>query len=142
MNSSIKGLKLDVYRPGGGTDTTLGGITATHNAVTLIGLRNTADPDQGGRIVPVEAWRVHDVIPDAPPVIAVICRSGVFGDGARTAYLQPVELCAFGTAQTTPGATYGGNLAGTGNARFGRFLSLLLEYPAPEVLPVHDRYER
>ncbi|MGV9638030.1 hypothetical protein ACWDO0_27970 [Nocardia rhamnosiphila] len=143
-SSPTRGLTLSVYRSAEfDTDFTRGGITGRHNRVTLIGFLDTTDPELCGSVVSVADWRPHIVHADAPPVIAIIRRSGLAGDGARIAHLQPVELSAEGRVSQPPGAAmYGGNLAGTDDSRFGEVLSALLGYPAPKVVGVHDRYER
>lgn len=142
-SNPTRGLTLSFYRSAEfDTDSTRGGITGRHNRVTLIGFLDTTDPEVRDSVVSVADWRPHIVHAAAPPVIAIIRRAGLAGDGARIAHLEPVELSAEGRVSRPSGATYCGILAGTDDSRFGEVLSALLGYPAPKALGLHDRYER
>ncbi|ATL72502.1 hypothetical protein [Nocardia terpenica] len=141
--SDIKGLTLSVYRSAeADADFTLGGITAKYDRVTVVGVLNTTDPRVNGTIVPVAEWRANPVRDDAPPVVVVVRRAGIWRNGEREAHLEPVELTDDGRIHRRPGTAHGGNFAGNGASQFRQVLSALLEYPAPDVLRVHDRYER
>ncbi|MFD4356834.1 hypothetical protein ACFWPX_30080 [Nocardia sp. NPDC058518] len=128
-----KGLPVDVYRAP--TDTTLGGITSTHQRLTVIGVlfTNLATPTLGR----IPQWCETDFTDEQPPVIVVIRQAF----GAPYAFLEPIAFTPQGNADRRPGAMHGGNYAGTSYGMFREVLTELLGHPSIAVLPVHDRYE-
>ncbi|MBF6588447.1 hypothetical protein IU414_27265 [Nocardia farcinica] len=136
--TEVRGLVLDVFRAADGPDFTLGGVSARHDRLTLVGFVDTTHPSAGRSVIQPADWRVRPVREDAPPVVAVIGRIG-----ARYAYLEPVDI-EDGRVRYRAGrwSCFGGNFAGSNGGRFGGVLADLLGYPEPHVLPVHDRYER
>lgn len=139
--SDIKGLALSVYRSAAfDTDCTRGGITATADRVTVVGVIDLTDPRVRGTVVRVADWLATPVREDAPPVVVVVERTGFWRNGAPEAHLEPVEITGDGRILRGSHAIFGGNFAGQGASQFGQVLSALLGYPAPGVLRVHDRY--
>lgn len=134
MTSTVpaKGLRIDVYRNADtDADYTMGGITATHTTLTLVGIV-TAD----GELLALPVGRVLLDTGEAPAVVMVITPSVT---GELVAHLEPAA--ADPSAPRRSGASFGGNFAGTSDSRFTEVVYGFTGNHCPGVLPVHDRYE-
>lgn len=126
MNDATRGLHVNVFRSPAIGDCTLGGVSATHDGLTIVGI---LDETQGGTIAtPMpDQCRAHTVSDNAPAVWLVKQNPC----GRIDWYLRPVA--------STPGRSgkpmMGGNLAYTSDSR----LSAIVGNRAG--LPIHDRYE-
>lgn len=140
-----KGLHLDVYRNAQGVDCTLGGITATHNHVTLVGYITDADdtatresvrfdvlPQRAATLLPRDS-RVFPATDDAPAVL-LRYSAALYPTTGRAIHLIPADLA--------PGrhCMAGGNYAGTSDSRLYELLEHLTGY-RHAIVPVHDRIE-
>ncbi|SLG39702.1 Uncharacterised protein [Mycobacteroides abscessus subsp. abscessus] len=145
IDADLRGLTLNVYRRSGGDiDCTLGGLTATHDRLTLIGyVTHGFHSGETQSIFRPSAWLVRQASAAAPPVVAIVrkLRSGVL------AYLEPAPVIDNGAGRFVAvrdmrrRPVHGGNLAGTSDSRLAEILDVLLGHPTPDALRVHDRYE-
>jgi hypothetical protein len=129
-----EGLALYVARTAGLGDCTAGGITATHDRLTLVGV---AADDGTVRPMTPDA-RIRAVTPDAP---AVALRVTIVG--TPSVHVVPVESSPDGGYRVARGAWYmaGGNYASSSDARVGELLESLLGHRFYGALSVHDRRE-
>lgn len=136
MTTSLHGLTLYVARAADG-DWSLGGITSRHPELCVIGIRDHTAHHPDPLLRP-RSWQVTTPRPDKPAVVVHIAYRFSLGPDRHTrgAYLEPALL----DGAVMPGSfAYGGNFAGTSDARFAEQVAALLGYPLSGPLPVRDR---
>lgn len=128
-----RGLTLDVLRPAHGTDCTNGGISATANMLTLVGvIRDHADPEPLAR-----HSRVFAATDDAPPVLL---HSRTFGEDTVLSLVPAQETKG---THTRVGGWWmaGGNFAATTDSRLADLAAELTGHRFYGAIAVHDRSE-
>jgi hypothetical protein len=132
--ATAKGLRLSVYRSADPSwpDTTLGGVSASHHHLTLVGIKRHGHPVKE---LPREA-QVFEASDEAPAVVLVESAvPGLYGP-----HLEPLEYAEAHNTTEYAGPMDGGNLAGTSDSRWSR-LGALFNHDHLDAVPVHDRVE-
>jgi hypothetical protein len=129
MDNTGRGLRVDVLRPSH-DDSTLGGVSAQANELTVVGVLDRTEDRDATEITPLPARsRVHPVTDRAPAVVLVKRRvNGLAGVILHLAPLEQVQAGRHGAM--------GGNYAATTDSRFS-----LLTGGLYGAVAVHDRFE-
>ena len=132
---TTRALRLNVLRDVALTmDCTRGGVTSTHERLTLVGY--VREPSR--EIVPLPSAVPTTITEDDAPVVLCI-RPGI---GGATAHLVPLIYDEDREAWCyQPGGMAGGNYATTGDSRVSELVSDLLGHRFSGALSVHDRRE-
>lgn len=138
-------IHLNVLRPAGQPDSTLGGITATHDRLAVVGYTVR---DRAAQLHHGTATEVH-TIPGAPartitaaePAVILVVIEDLFG--TRTARLVPATWDTQCSAWKEEPHWWmaGGNYAATSDSRITDLVSALLDARFYGALAVHDRNE-
>lgn len=133
--ATTRALRLNVLRDAAlGIDCTLGGVTSTHQRLTLVG--HVTEP--GREIVPLSNGVPTTLTENDAPVVVRIRR----GFTEATAHLVPL---VYDEDRETwcyqPGGMAGGNYATTSDSRVSDLISDLLGHRFYGALAVHDRRE-
>lgn len=137
------GQRLAVYRAAG-QDATNGGISSTHDDLTLVGWVDRTKSTQGRNHVldlPEKVrgpWGINcEAATDAPaPAVVLVVTDGVFG---RALSLLPAAWTWKGW-KVADGAMFGGNYA-AGDSRFPELIELVAGIAPHGPVKIHDRIE-
>ena len=131
--------RVTIYRPASGGDATLGGVSATHANLSLVGWVHRKSPSVSTAVQQLPAgtrgpWGITE---DTPPV-ALIVREGRLG---RTLHLAPVTWSAERVRwEVVEGTMFGGNYA-AGDGRFSHLIYKVAGLPTHGPVKIHDRIE-
>ena len=140
-----RALTVSVLRPAGSPDSTLGGISAGHDRLAVVGYTIR---DRAAQLHYGSATEVHEIpgtgtrsiTEEEPPVILVVIED-LFGD--RTARFTPATWDAERSQWKEDPQWWiaGGNYATTSDSRLGDIVTTLLGERFYGALAVHDRNE-
>jgi hypothetical protein len=132
MESSMKGLRVQVYRPADGTDCTNGGISSVSAGATsliVVGITYPALP--GSPVQPLPAYYQHAEPSDDAPAVWLAIRDNPRSNG-RQVHVQPAMPSPAGCTSWMAG----GNYAGSMDSRWTTLTH------GQQVVGIHDRTEQ
>ena len=131
--------RVTIYRPASGGDASLGGISATHDDLSLVGWvhRKSLSVSTVVRQLPEGARGPWEATQDMPPV-ALIVREGRLG---RSLHIAPVTWNSQRVRwEVVEGTMFGGNYA-AGDSRFANLIYKVAGLPIHGPVKIHDRIE-